>query len=156
MPVRPEKETLGGWQSFGTYGSGFNAGFSSLSTVSGQGDFQLQSGPGRLDSVLVVAVSGLYGGNVSPAFSGAAIVFYDGATPTSGGPYQASGHKILAVTDVPVSFGIPFNLLSGFPSTFTTNPQVFAAPFQSGLNVALRSGQPSFTAFWSAEPPSNF
>jgi hypothetical protein len=89
--------------------------------------------------------------------SGQPVVFYDAANPTSGGPYQASGHKIVAITATSQAFGPPPNALSGFPITGgPANPQVFSMPFQSGLTVALRSGQPPFTVFWSTEPPSNF
>src|SRR5580693_7156563 len=93
---RPQKNTWGGWTTFTSYASGLNATGSSQSTVSGPGDFQIQSGNGRLDMVFVNPSQTL--GGLPNITSGASVVFYDGAVATSGGPYQASGHRVLYVT----------------------------------------------------------
>ncbi len=144
------KYTTGGW-----YGATIYSGQAAPSLVSCPNafavgsDVMLCSGPGRLDSVVVRAgdVGGASGLQLS-------ITFYDAATPVSGGPIPASGHRILgfvpqfqnAISGAQLSGVIPtsYNLPVGAVP--------FASFFSSGLCVNSRSGQPAFTAFFTPEP----
>jgi hypothetical protein len=121
--------------------------------VSGPGDFQLQSGFGRLDEIL--PLQRFTSGVTTP------LVFYDAAVATSGGPYPLSGHKILAVipSTAPGIWSGGMAVASGTfgalsPPVLT--PAVVGMPFQSGLCVNLRSGQAPFTVTFSPEVPSIF
>jgi hypothetical protein len=84
-------------------------------------DTMVQSGAGRLDAL-----------HPHMSQSGVATVIYDGAVATSGGPFAASGHKVLAV--IPANFHTPF--LNTFPAIVPVG-----APFYSGLIIAQKSGQ---------------
>jgi hypothetical protein len=146
---RPQKNTNGGWSTFTSYSSGLAAAGSSNINVSGPGDFLLQSGAGRLDNYLLQPSTTL--GGVPNITSGGCVVFYDSAVATSGGPYVLSGHKVVAITTYPGEYVTA----SGFGAN-PLNPVFVEMPFQSGLCVALKSGQPGFTVAWSSEPASNF
>lgn len=97
-------------------------------------DAILFSGAGRLNSVLPHSV-----------ISGVSVTFYDTAVATSGGPFAASGHKILAV--------IPANTIGAFGNSLGCGPLPIQldVPFQSGLAVQLRSGQAGFTFTYTPE-----
>ena len=97
-------------------------------------DVVLYSGPGRLKTI-----------QPHVQISGVAIAFYDAAAVASGGPFAASGVKILGT--------IPANTWALPGGVFATGPAVyqFDMPFQSGLAVALKSGQPGFTVSWTPE-----
>lgn len=98
-------------------------------------DLMVYSGGGRLKSVLPLGVQ----------TSGTNITFYDAATVSSGGPFAASGHKGLAF--------IPGNVQQGNSGLVTVVNYIYQvdAPFQSGLCVALKSGQPPFSFTWIPE-----
>lgn len=95
-------------------------------------DLMLQSGGGRLNTIM----------SHGQTFTSGQIVFYDAHAVTSGGPFFASGHKILAIVPplwVPGVSGVanPY----AYPG-FVNEVQV---PFFSGLCVTQVSGQPGFT-----------
>jgi hypothetical protein len=159
---RPQKNlTQGGWSTFSYFGmtsgesqiaAAANIGTSQLN-ISGPGDFQIQSGTGRLDELLIFSryTSG----------AGANIVFYDAAVATSGGPIVASGHKILAIipnTLSLVSGQLPTPAVSGVSTSFSPQigPIPIGMPFVSGLCVNLKSGGSPFTITFSPEVPSIF
>lgn len=101
-------------------------------------DTQIFAGAGRLDG----------GIQLTAATSGRTVVFYDGAVATSGGPFSASGHKIvgfLPAQQPPANSG-QVNILNGVPF-------VWGYPFFSGLNAAAvgGSGGPSFTVTYTPE-----
>ena len=99
-------------------------------------DLQIYSGGGRLKSVMPHTIS----------ISGVNVVFYDAAVTTSGGPFPASGHKIIGF--------LPGNTggagLSG-SLNFANIVYQYDMPFQSGLCAALKSGQAGFTVSWIPE-----
>jgi hypothetical protein len=102
--------------------------------VAGGADVLIFSGAGRLKDVMPhVQLSGIQ------------ITFYDSAVPTSGGPFAASGHKIIAV--------VPANTWAPPGGVFGVGPiqYGFDMPFQSGLCVASKSGQPGLTVSWFPE-----
>lgn len=96
-------------------------------------DVNLWVGGGRLDLGMVhsAVVADI------PAASGVPIVFYDSAVAVSGGPLNASGHKIVGVLGVNVT-----------ASGVRYGGQVFqiGIPFTSGLCVSVASGQVGWTA----------
>lgn len=103
------------------------------STANG-GDLLLWSGAGRLNSLLVHTL----------AVSGQNAIFYDASVATSGGPFQASGHRII---------GILPTYWSGANDRWyaTAQPMTIDMPFSSGLCVRTQSGVPGFTASFSVE-----
>jgi hypothetical protein len=147
IPPRPRKVTQGGFSTFTSYSSGLNACGTSLPAVSGPGSFLLQSGPGRLDSILIDPLASFAGAATFFA-SGRPIFFYDAVAGTSGGPYIASGDKFIGTTPLSAAFGT----FSGLNQSVAPNPFTFATPFFNGLVVSLSSGQPGFTVSWSPEP----
>lgn len=107
--------------------------------VAAGADLLLFSGAGRLKDV-----------QPNVQLSGVQITFYDAAGVASGGPFTASGVKVLAV--------IPANTWSPPGGIFGVGPiqYGFDVPFTSGLCVALKSGQPGFTVTFSPDTiPSN-
>ena len=110
-------------------------------------DVLLFSGPGRLDSIMAH----------QPMQSGQAIYFYDAGAVSSGGPFVLSGHKIVGI--YPPTWRVPTGVAvaSGQTNFVDSQPGIpiaVAQPFQSGLCVALKSGQPGFSAFWTPEQPA--
>lgn len=104
-------------------------------------DILLYSGAGRLKDILphVQLLSGL------------PVVFYDAGAVASGGPFAASGHKIVGVLPGSTQSTAPAG--SGVNIAIFPNDWVFALdqPFQSGLCVATKSGQPGFTVTYTPE-----
>ncbi len=101
-------------------------------------DVLIFSGAGRLNTLL----------QITQLVSGQAVVFYDSAIATSGGPFAASGHKIVGI--IPSTF--PGGAWSGnLIVPWTGAPVIVGMPFQSGLCAATRSGTPGFTAGYSVE-----
>lgn len=133
-----QKNTWGGWSTAYFTASGQ----SNMTTVSGIGDFLLQSGPGRLDLFLPG----------TPGLSGFLTLFYDANPAASGGPYVLSGHKPL------FGYQAPNHAQSGF---MPQGSLILGMPFQSGLCVRWLAnsgagGSPAFTVCWTPEPPQNF
>ncbi len=119
-----------------TYGGG--RAYTQWSGSAADNDLLIFSGAGRLNSLL----------QITQLVSGQAVVFYDSAIATSGGPFAASGHKIVGI--IPSTF--PGGAWSGnLIVPWTGTPVVVAMPFQSGLCVATRSGTPGFTASYTTE-----
>lgn len=111
--------------------------------TAGGADLMLWSGPGRLKDVLVL----------QGVVSGQATIFYDGATPTSGGPFVASGHRVLGfipagTATAPGVFGL---LGSGLPTVLAGQVLSYDMPFHSGLIVNMKSGGQGFTVSFSPE-----
>jgi hypothetical protein len=140
-----QNQTYGGGQSatiFSGMVSGVNllaAPFAIPNTPAQGADVQFVSGGGRLKDILINGLA-----------SGQACVFYDAALATSGGPFVASGHKVLGVIPAGTVVGAVF----GNPQGITAVPgQVIALdmPFNSGLCCNLRSGIPGFTVSWTPE-----
>lgn len=104
-------------------------------------DLKLVSGAGRLNSVLAF----------NSIQSGQTVTFYDGAVATSGGPFSASGHKIIGVMPSVFQQGGA----SGFNQQiiFTGQPFNVDFPFTSGLIVAQKSGQGGFSVTYTVETP---
>lgn len=100
-------------------------------------DVCLYSGAGRLNTLLIH--QNMLSGNT-------AIFFYDSAVPVSGGPIALSGHKVV------FAFPTGLTLASGNVQQQPSWPVSIDMPFQSGLCVNSRSGQPGFTAVWTPEP----
>jgi len=134
----PVSQARGGYRTASIY-SGFNSGAVSLAAAPGafQGgvggtDILLYSGQGRLGVIIPMT-----------AASGTSIQFYDGVAPTSGGPFVASGHRVIGV--------LPANTIG--QGTIGTGPlPVFCeTPFFSGLCVGNKSGHPGFTVGFSPE-----
>jgi hypothetical protein len=151
MPANPQyakvpvKSTPGGFQTASIFSGQVAPNLAACpGAVAGGSDVLLFSGAGRLDDILQ---------HVQMA-SGQPVFFYDSAVPTSGGPFALSGHKIVGVLPGTWAGGIATTAsgATAAPTSFV-NP-VFATrlPFQSGLCVNSRSGQPGFTVAWSPEP----
>lgn len=106
------------------------------------GGVLVYSGAGRLNQVILGL--GLSGTNTM-SLSGVPLFFWDGVIGASGGPFAASGHKLLAVFNGPggVSGQIP---LGG-------GPILVDLPFQSGLIARGSSGAPGFAV--SIVPETN-
>jgi hypothetical protein len=139
----PQKDTTGGFMTAtihsGATAPGLNCAPGAVAVGS---DVLLFSGAGRLDLVMAL----------QSTQSGLPVSFYDSGVPVSGGPFPASGHKIVGVYP-------PTNRAAGAAGSGLANP-VDAAPgipvqvsmpFFSGLCVATKSGQPGFTVNWTAE-----
>ena len=97
-------------------------------TPSGLGvDTLIQSGPGRLDTVLLTTYFQ----------SGRGVIFYDSAVATSGGPFSASGHIIVGLIPPAVNAGV--GVVSGSfagIAGWTGEPYRPGMPFFSGLCAA--------------------
>lgn len=104
-------------------------------------DVMFASGAGQLVDVVINA--GIASGNTVATTSGTAIVFYDAAAPVSGGPLQASGHIPLFTVYMPVT---PPTIASGLTQPAFSVKINVNMPYNSGLCVNSRSGQPGFTA----------
>lgn len=106
-------------------------------------DLLVWSGAGRLNSIMPLA----------QIQSGLPTLFYDSAVNTSGGPFAASGHKI--VGQLPGTFA--GGAWSGLGIVaWTGGPINVDLPFQSGLVIALKSGQAGFTCSFTPENSSAF
>lgn len=105
-------------------------------------DTQVFSGAGRLNTITRLTQA-----------SGAGVYFYDGIIATSGGPFAASGHKVIGAIIQP----IPLPLTgSGTNNVFQWQgvgvPLAVDMPFSSGLIMApIGSGTPSFNFSWTPE-----
>lgn len=110
--------------------------------TAGGADVLFFSGAGRLKDVLVFNT---YAGIVS----GGPVVFYDSPTPTSGGPFAASGHKIIGI--IPAGLGFGPGGSSGFAQVVNGQVLAFDMPFNSGLCANLKSGAPGFTVTYDPE-----
>ncbi len=106
--------------------------------VGGGYDVLIMSGAGRLNSVI----------QHTQLASGFAVLFYDSAVPTSGGPFPASGHKIVGALPPTYAAGVVSGVI---PIAFTGASVNIDFPFQSGLCVALKSGQPGFSYSFTPE-----
>lgn len=120
---------------------GLAAAYTSVGAAAGTGyDAVLFSGAGRLKDVQPHVQS-----------SGVAVKFYDAGAVASGGPFSASGHKVLGT--------LPANTWTGGAGgIFGIGPQIYSfdVPFTSGLCVALASGQPGMTITFTPETnPTN-
>lgn len=156
--VEPQKNTFGGFQTATMYSGAVAPGLTgAYGAVATGSDVLLFSGPGRLDSITLNPAGGA-GATVSPMFSGVAlpIIFYDAGTVSSGGPFSASGHKIIGFTPAVATLvaGLPVN--SG-PSQLPGQDLLggivhqIGVPFMSGLAFNSRSGQLGFTVAWTPE-----
>lgn len=107
-------------------------------------DTMIYSGAGRLDQIVII--------NSAPT-SGSQLLFYDAAAVSSGGPYAASGHKVIGT--------IPTPFLPSPTSGINPFAQAGAVinvgmPFQSGLAVGgpgagVRSGSCGFSLSFTPE-----
>jgi len=136
--------TLGGAQRYCVY-SGIPSGAFALSTPPQAGapafsgaDCLIFSGPGRIKDIVLH----------TQLASGLPIVFYDTGVVISGGPIAASGHPIVAVAPGTWAGGTPG---SGTPILWNGTPYGYDIPFNSGLAVAVKSGQPGFTCVFTPE-----
>ena len=111
-------------------------------------DINLHVGGGRLDTVHVHWPAAASGFTTNAAFaSGLPVTFYDSAVAVSGGPLNASGHKIVLKV-------FPHDLyLMGTGATVNSGllgqgraPFPVGAVFTSGLCVTTASGQHGWTA----------
>lgn len=125
----------GGGRSF----SQFSGALITNSALSGGGEIMIYSGAGRLDSCIMH----------NQLSSGLVATFYDAAIATSGGPFPLSGHKILFVT--PPTWAGGTASTSGSALAFNPNAVLIGQPFQSGLVVNIRSGNPGWTIDFSPE-----
>lgn len=99
-------------------------------------DVLFYSGGGRLKDVLLHTTQ--------LSNSGVPIFFYDAGVTSSGGPFNSSGHKVIAVVNAPTGAGVSGSLTSAGMVSFDI-------PFQSGLCAATKSGQVGFTVTWIPE-----
>lgn len=100
---------------------------------------------GRLNMVVIHNLPGTLW-----AQSGIKIDFWDGgASPalTSGGPFAASGHKLIATYNAPTG-------LSGQPSAAVGVQPPLGMPFTNGLFARAGSGAPGFSVSYSPEVPN--
>lgn len=123
-------------------GCGVNAAFGAVAAGS---DTLFFSGQGRLNAVMGFAFSGGLTATTGNTVSGQQVLIYDAAPSTvvSGGPFVASGHRVIGILP-PINF---------FQSGQTLIPQVFNfdTPFYSGLAAATRSGMPIMTITYTPE-----
>ena len=104
--------------------------------TAGGADTLIYAGAGRLKDVLLHASY--------PSLSGITLQFYDaGGAVTSGGPFAASGHAVVA--SIPGPYGV-----SG-QQAVQIGPIGFDVPFNSGLAVHVTSGHPGFTVTFTPE-----
>jgi hypothetical protein len=105
-------------------------------------DAVIYSGPGRIKDIMLH----------TQMISGLPIYFYDANTVVSGGPFAASGHCIVAIGPATWS---PAAAASGAGATsitpYTGAPYSFDIPFNNGLCVDVKSGQPGFTVVFTPE-----
>ena len=95
--------------------------------VSGIGvDTLVVSGPGRLDTMLLTNF----------LQSGRGVVFYDAAVATSGGPFAASGHRILGVIPPATNTGLQASGIPGGAVAWDGIPKPCGSPFHSGVVAA--------------------
>lgn len=138
-----QKVTTGGGQSMSIYSGNavlsgvLSAAYANAGVAVGTGyDVLLVSGAGRIKDVMLH----------QQALSGLAITFYDAGAVSSGGPFPLSGHKVVAVVPGSTNVANPINSGTAFVAVTPLTPfWGFDKPFQSGLCVALKSGQPGFT-----------
>lgn len=116
--------------------------------TAGGADVLFFSGAGRLKDVLVF--------NIAAPVSGGEVQFYDAGVVTSGGPFAASGHKIIGI--IPPGTGVGPAGASGQAQVFVNQVLAFDMPFTSGLCANVVSGAPGFTVTWDPEtiPQSPF
>ena len=112
--------------------------FTNFSGTAAGNDVLIYSGAGRLNSIL----------QHTQMQSGQTVYFYDSAIATSGGPFAASGHKIVGILPATWSQGAPG---SGAINQQTGQPLNVDFPFQSGLVAATRSGTPGFSVSYTVE-----
>lgn len=148
----PQKDIRGGFNTATIYSGALLPNLAACpGAVSGNADILLFSGAGRLDWLLPHTHTMASGVQLP-------IVFYDAGVTSSGGPFASSGHKILGFfpfTVAPVS-GAPVTGQAGANSgqvcyPAPTTPITIDCPFQSGLAVALKSGQCGFTVGFTPE-----
>lgn len=113
---------------------------------SGGGELLICSGAGRLLNILQHA----------QLASGLPVFFYDAAVATSGGPFYTSGHKIIGLVPPTWPGGALGVASSGTFVPFNGAVLTVDMPFQSGLCVNLRSGQPGWTISYTVEVDANF
>jgi len=112
--------------------------FTNFSGTAAGNDVAITSGAGRLHDVLQHV----------QMISGQSVLIYDGAVATSGGPFSASGHKVLAVIPSTYRGGA----VSGVAATeWDARPIVIDRPFYSGLIAATRSGTPGFSVSFTRQ-----
>jgi len=148
-----QKNTWGGFMTATIYSGAVAPSLAgAYNAVAGGADVLLFSGAGRLDSITLNP----------PTASGLllAVVLYDSAVPTSGGPFASSGHKTVGYLPPIVSLVSGYSPVSGNTGAAGLNdllvgvPRSVSLPFMSGLCVACKSGQPGFTVSWT--PEANF
>ncbi len=108
-------------------------------------DVVLWVGGGRLDNVEIHPGAGV----TMPAASGIAVTFYDTAVVVSGGPFFASGHKILAKIHPASLQGNNFNAFFNSGLLSYGGQVNLGRVFTSGLAVAVTSGQQGWTVSFS-------
>ena len=124
-----------------THGGGRT--FLRLSGIIG-GDVLINSGAGRLNSILVI----------NNLVSGQSVIFYDSATATSGGPFMVSGHKVVGVIPAIWREGASGVINANSAPGTSLFPEM---PFQSGLCVAVtNSGCPGFSVSYTIETNQNW
>lgn len=103
------------------------------------GDANIVVGGGRVDK-------GILFHSIIPVLSGVPVILYDSAVATSGGPFAASGHKIVGILQHPPVHGNS-NVSGVFESTrhLAALLDLGGIPFTSGLCHTGTSGQPGFT-----------
>lgn len=143
-----QKNTFGGFQS-----ACFHSGkvvpdlTAAPGAVAAGADVLLFSGAGRLDTLLVHQ-------HTQASGTAVAIVFYDAAAVSSGGPFPGSGHKVICFAP---SFQNPVAGATLSSGSFLPNfppygvPVLVSVPFQSGLCYAGKSGQPGVSVSWTPE-----
>ncbi len=107
-------------------------------------DTLIFSGAGRLNAISVL----------NNIVSGQQVIFYDAAVATSGGPFAASGHKVVG-TIPPVWHPAASGVINPAAAPGFVNNVNF--PFQSGLCVANRaSGTAGWSVAFTPETNTNF
>lgn len=118
-----------------------------MSGVVGDNNVNLWVGGGRLDTVHIHCPAAASGFTTNAAYlSGLPVVFYDSAVAISGGPLNASGHKVVAkVAPYEPSMAGAILANSGLLGQ-GRGPIVIGAVFTSGLCYTGASGIPGWTA----------
>lgn len=151
--TRSPMRVLGGTNQSGFINDGIQqwtqGGQNSYTAFSGVGAAALiASGPGRLNSILVI----------SQLQSGRGVLFVDSAVATSGMPFSTSGHNIVGfIPDYMLPVGSVTSGNSQFlnPNAIPGAAQVLGFSFQSGLVAApLASGTCSFSVNWTPSKPN--
>lgn len=105
-------------------------------------DTLIHSGQGKLNQAF----------HYTQIASGRGVIFYDGAAVTSGGPFSASGHKVLGI--------LPMHAAAAYFSGVERNPMSYPGvinqydfPYYSGLIAAplAGSGHASFSVSYSPD-----